>query len=70
MPALCPIICYVIAARLEWLLFSVFDVDDLTALVHSGLGVDTVRLLSLAGIFVKVELRDRECIMGAPLPCA
>ncbi len=46
-----------INSALHKLLFSVFDVDYLAAFIHSCLGVNAVRHLCLARIFVSIELR-------------
>jgi hypothetical protein len=53
--------------KLDRILFFFLNVNDLTALVHAGLGVDTVRHLSLAGIFVGVELRGFQRVMSTAL---
>ena len=46
-------------------LFGVFDVDYLSALVHSCFRVNAVRLLCLARVFVQIELRYGQGIVSA-----
>jgi len=48
-------------------LIGVFDLNYLPALVHTGLGVDAVRLFGLTRIFISVKLRCFQGIMSAAL---
>jgi hypothetical protein len=56
--------------ELNELLLVFFDVDYLPAFVAAGLGVDPVRHLRLARIFVSVELRHFQRIVRPTRPRA
>jgi len=51
-------------------LFSFFDVDYFAALIHAGLGVDAVWHLCFARVFVRIELRRFERVVGTARPRA
>jgi hypothetical protein len=51
-------------------LFRFFNVDYLTAFVCTGLGVDAVGQLGLARVFIEIELRRFQRVVGTPRACA
>lgn len=53
--------------KLDRLLFCFLDVNDLASFVNTGLKVDAVRHLGLAGIFVNVKLRRFQRVMSTAL---
>jgi len=46
-------------------LFSVFDVNDLAAFIHSGFRINAVRHFRLASVFVGIELRRFQGVVSA-----
>lgn len=51
-------------------LFRFFDVDDLAALIGTGLRIDPVRTLRLASVLIDVKLRSFQSVMGPALASA
>lgn len=51
-------------------LFAFFSFDDLAPFVGTGFAVDAVRHFCLAGVFIKVELRRFQRVVGTARPCS